>query len=53
MKGNSSNKRWMVVFFPQGPFNGKINTTLDGKKIVSAEEAVSIINAAEEDFTNA
>jgi hypothetical protein len=52
MSEKKNDKRWMVVFFPQGPFNGKINTTLDGKKIVSAKEAVEIINAAEEDFTN-
>lgn len=52
MSEKKNNKRWMVVFFPQGPFNGKINTTLDGKKILSAKEAIDVINEVEEDFTN-
>ena len=52
MSEKKNDRRWMVVFFPQGPFKGTINTSLDGNKIISAKDAVEIINLTEEDFTN-
>lgn len=48
MSESNNDKKWMVVYFPQGPFNGKISTTLDGNKIVSAKDAIAIIEGMDE-----
>lgn len=44
---NEEKKRWVPVFFPNGPFKGNVNLSINGANVCSAETAKELIDAVE------
>lgn len=44
----NTKKEWMLIRFPQGPFNGTMEIEVNGKNIVDKETVFDIINSSED-----
>lgn len=44
---NEERKNWVVIHFPNGPFQGSVNLAIAGKDVVSADAAKEMIDTLE------